>query len=202
MTLQDSKAATVADCGAHFYLTEADAGKNRAEACAQQMQELNPGVRVSTLSGGFPTDLSGYHVVVAVDLSLEEALQADAVCRSASPPIAFIRADIRGLAASVFVDLGPSFTCLDPTGESVKSAIVEHVVVVEEKEGATKLRVQCVDDEAPGLSPHVTQAVTPHHRGCHATHMHMHMRPGRDRMHSIGYNPMFCRGSTLTTATL
>ena len=129
MTLQDSKAATVADCGAHFYLSEADEGKNRAEACHQMMQELNPGVRVTTLAGSFPADLSGYSVVVAVDLSLEEALQADEACRAATPPIAFIRADIRGLAASVFVDLGPSFTCLDPTGESIKSAIVEHVAM-------------------------------------------------------------------------
>ena len=40
---------------------------------------------------------------------------------------------MRGLAAAIFVDLGPSFTCLDPTGESMKSAIVEHIVVVEEK---------------------------------------------------------------------
>ena len=32
-------------------------------------------------------------------------------------------------------------------GESAKSAIVEHVVVVAEKGGATTLRVQCVDDE-------------------------------------------------------
>ena len=151
VTLQDSKAATVADCGAHFYLSEADEGKNRAEACHQMMQELNPGVRVTTLAGSFPADLSGYSVVVAVDLSLEEALQADAACRAATPPIAFIRADIRGLAASVFVDLGPSFTCLDPTGESIKTAIVEHVVVVEEKDGATKLRVQCVDDEGLDL---------------------------------------------------
>ena len=72
--------------------------------------------------------------MVAVDLPLEEALQADAACRAASPPIAFIRADIRGLAASVFVDLGPAFTCLDPTGETIKSAIVEHVMVVEGKD--------------------------------------------------------------------
>ena len=66
VTLQDSKAASVADCGAHFYLSEADEGKNRAEACHQMMQELNPGVRVTTIAGGFPADLSGYSVAVAV----------------------------------------------------------------------------------------------------------------------------------------
>ena len=66
MTLHDSKAASVADCGAHFYLSEADEGKNRAEACHQMMQELNPGVRVTTIAGAFPADLSGYSVAVAV----------------------------------------------------------------------------------------------------------------------------------------
>ena len=86
VTLHDSKAATVADCGSHFYLSEADAGKNRAEACAQQMQELNPGVRLTTASGAFPTDLSGYHVVVAVDLPLDEALQARTTRRLRPPP--------------------------------------------------------------------------------------------------------------------
>ena len=147
VTLHDSQTVTPADCGSNFYLSPADAGKNRAEACVQQMQELNPGVAVSTAKGAFPTDLSAFTAVVAIDLSLDEALRADAACRAASPPIAFIRADVRGLAAGVFVDLGEQFTCADPTGESIKSAIVEHIVVVEEKDGTTKLRVQTVDDE-------------------------------------------------------
>ena len=134
VTLHDAGAASLADCGAHFYLTPADEGKNRAEACARQMQELNPGVKVGALAGAFPMEgLAQYQVVVAVDAPLDLALAVDAACRAASPPIAFIRADIRGLAASVFVDLGPAFTCLDPTGETIKSAIVEHVMVVEEK---------------------------------------------------------------------
>eukprot|EP00966_Prymnesium_polylepis_P236249 5463511-Prymnesium_polylepis.1 len=47
VTLHDSAAATVADCGSHFYLSEATVGANRAEACVKSMQELNPSVAVT-----------------------------------------------------------------------------------------------------------------------------------------------------------
>ena len=118
VTLHDDKVATAADAGSQFYLSEADAGQNRATASVTQMQELNPGVQVHAIEGAFPlAQLGQYTVVVAIDIPLELAKQADAFCRAQSPPIAFIRADVRGLCGSVFVDLGPSFRCLDPTGE-------------------------------------------------------------------------------------
>ena len=143
VTLHDAGAASLADCGAHFYLTPADEGKNRAEACARQMQELNPGVKVGALAGAFPMEgLAQYQVVVAVDAPLDLALAVDAACRAASPPIAFIRTDVRGLCGAVFVDLGPSFVCHDPTGEAIKSAIVESVTVEGAGTDGAKLRVQ------------------------------------------------------------
>ena len=126
VTLHDSNAVTAADCGANFYLSEDDIGKNRATTCLQQMQELNPGVQVRAVEGPFPQKLGEYTVVVAVDVPLELAKQADAYCRAQSPPIAFIRADVRGLCGSIFVDLGPSFRCLDPTGEVRFCAVTEN----------------------------------------------------------------------------
>ena len=116
----------------------------------QLMQELNPSVDVSTLSGAFPMDkLSQFTVVVAVDLPLDLALAADAACRACSPPVAFIRADVRGLCGAVFVDLGPSFTCTDPTGEAIKTGIVESLLPATSPnaDGSLSLTVQCVDDE-------------------------------------------------------
>ena len=122
VTLHDDKAATAADAGSHFYLGEAEVGKNRATVCAQQMQELNPGVEVRSAEGPFPLEhLSNFTIVVAIDVPLDIALKADAFCRAQSPPIAFIRADVRGLCGMVFADFGPTFTCLDPTGESIKA---------------------------------------------------------------------------------
>jgi len=149
VTLHDACAAAPADLGSHFYLSAADVGRNRAEACVQLMQELNPSVRVAALSGTFPTQrLAEWNVVVAIDMAEADAVKLDALCRAASPPIAFLRADVRGLCGSVFVDLGPEFVCVDPTGEAVKSAIVERVDVAgTSASGETKLTIQCVDDE-------------------------------------------------------
>ena len=48
LTLHDSKDVQLQDLSAQFYLGEADVGKNRAEACASRLQELNPAVLVST----------------------------------------------------------------------------------------------------------------------------------------------------------
>ena len=45
---------------------------------------------------------------------LREALQLDEACRGAGA--AFIRADTRGVFASVFCDFGPAFTVLDVDG--------------------------------------------------------------------------------------
>ena len=46
VTIHDTKTTVIADLGAQFYLTEADVGKNRAEACAARLQELNTAVAV------------------------------------------------------------------------------------------------------------------------------------------------------------
>lgn len=53
-------------------------------------------------------------VVVLTDASLEEAKRIDAFCHANG--IAFIRAQARGVFASVFTDFGPSFTVFDQDG--------------------------------------------------------------------------------------
>lgn len=47
VTIHDTKAATMADLGAQFYLGEKDIGSNRAQACAARLQELNTAVAVN-----------------------------------------------------------------------------------------------------------------------------------------------------------
>ena len=61
VTMLDSQTVTPAVCGSNFYLWPADAGKNRAEACVQQMQELNPGVEVRAAEGPFPLAALGQY---------------------------------------------------------------------------------------------------------------------------------------------
>ena len=53
-------------------------------------------------------------VVVATNCSLKQAVALDKFCHSTKS--AFIRADVRGVFASVFCDFGPSHTVLDVDG--------------------------------------------------------------------------------------
>ena len=63
VTLQDTAAVELSDLGAHFYLAEGDVGKNRAEACAAKLQELNPAVDVTVVTGDITDDLCKKHQV-------------------------------------------------------------------------------------------------------------------------------------------
>jgi ubiquitin-activating enzyme E1 len=55
LTLHDPKKVQLRDLSAQFYLGEADVGKNRAEACANRLQELNPAVLVATSAAKLDT---------------------------------------------------------------------------------------------------------------------------------------------------
>ena len=57
-------------------------------------------------------------MVVFTDAPLADALRFDAFCHAHQPPIAFIRAETRGLFASAFCDFGPNFVAVDPAGAS------------------------------------------------------------------------------------
>ena len=57
VTLHDAACVEISDLAAQFYLTEADLGKNRAEACISKLQELNNAVHVTAYSGAVKDDL-------------------------------------------------------------------------------------------------------------------------------------------------
>eukprot|EP00884_Botryococcus_braunii_P010809 jgi/Botrbrau1/1972/Bobra.0052s0015.1 len=126
VTLHDKGEVTLRDLSAQFYLTEEDIGKNRAEACRERLQELNIAVAVSASSEELTFDVLGQFQVVAVtNSSLAEGMRINEACRKQKVP--FIRADTRGVFASLFCDFGPSFTVFDTDGEEPHSGIVAGV---------------------------------------------------------------------------
>lgn len=142
VTIHDTKQVALRDLSAQFYLTAADVGSNRAEACRERLQELNNAVEVTASSAELtPEYLAQFQVVVLTDASLEESQRVDAICHAHSPPIAFVRAETRGVFASVFCDFGPAFTVFDTDGEEPHSGIVASV------SSDSPALVTCVDDE-------------------------------------------------------
>ncbi|VVB13450.1 unnamed protein product [Arabis nemorensis] len=142
VTLHDENVVELWDLSSNFVFTEEDVGKNRALASVQKLQELNNAVAVSALTEKLTKEqLSGFQAVVFVDISFEKAIEFDDYCHSHQPPIAFIKADVRGLFGSLFCDFGPQFTILDVDGEEPHSGIIASV------SHENPAFVSCVDDE-------------------------------------------------------
>ncbi len=63
VTVHDTKQTELQDLGAQFFLSEESIGKNRAEACRAQLQELNTAVEVSASTAELTEDFLGQYQV-------------------------------------------------------------------------------------------------------------------------------------------
>lgn len=126
VTLLDTTPASWADLASQFYLTEADIGKPRAEACVGKLAALNRYVKVSVAHGDLTTMLvSGFQVVVLIDTPPAKQLEIDDFCHTKN--ICCIAADVRGVFAYVFCDFGPAFVVTDPDDKTVATCLVESI---------------------------------------------------------------------------
>ena len=83
VTLQDAEPVALADLGAQFYLSEADVGKNRAEACAARLQELNPAVEVAVVTEAVtPALVAKHRAVVCTETDHDAAVFVNEACRA------------------------------------------------------------------------------------------------------------------------
>ncbi|KAM7527640.1 hypothetical protein LguiB_031050 [Lonicera macranthoides] len=142
VTLHDEGTVELWDLSGNFIFSENDVGKNRALASVQKMQELNNAVLVSSLTTKLTKEqLSDFQAVVFTNIDLETAIAFDDYCHSHQPPIAFIKAEVRGLFGNVFCDFGPKFTVVDVDGEEPHTGIIASI------SNDNPALVSCVDDE-------------------------------------------------------
>ncbi|XP_048633816.1 ubiquitin-activating enzyme E1 1 [Brassica napus] len=142
VTLHDERVVELWDLSSNFVFSEDDVGKNRADASVNKLQDLNNAVVVSSLTTCLTKEhLSTFQVVVFSDISMEKAIEFDDYCHSHQPPIAFVKADVRGLFGSVFCDFGPEFAVLDVDGEEPHTGIIASI------SNESEAFISCVDDE-------------------------------------------------------
>ena len=142
VTLHDPEPVQLADLSSQFFLTEADVGRPRADACLEKLAKLNPYVSTSVLSA--PLDEAAvrpFGVVVLAGAPLDEQLRVGAACRAHGA--ALIVADTRGLFGQVFCDFGDEFVVRDATGESAQTAMIAGIT----RDGT----VTCLDETRHGL---------------------------------------------------
>lgn len=142
--IHDPENTKTSDLSSQFFLRDDDVGKNRAEATAPRVAELNPYVPVKVLLGELTAEsLSQFQVVVLTNSSLDEQLRVNEYTHTQG--IYFISAQTLGLFGQVFCDFGEAFTIHDATGENPISTMVS--MISNDDEGV----VTCLDETRHGL---------------------------------------------------
>ncbi|KFX88522.1 hypothetical protein V495_02596 [Pseudogymnoascus sp. VKM F-4514 (FW-929)] len=107
LTIIDHAIITERDLGAQFFISETDIGKNRAEAAAPQIRNLNPRVNVivdtDDISIKGPGYFQNYDIVVATDLLPDTLNLINTATRVNNKP--FYAAGVQGLYGFIFADL-------------------------------------------------------------------------------------------------
>ncbi|KAF2026084.1 hypothetical protein EK21DRAFT_74964 [Setomelanomma holmii] len=108
ITLADHEVVTEEDLGAQFFVSEADIGKNRAEAAAPQVQKLNPRVKVNVIPRDVRNDpdtsfYASYDIIIATDLDFMSLSALNSGARIAQKP--FYAGASHGMYGYIFADL-------------------------------------------------------------------------------------------------
>lgn len=144
VTIHDEGKVAISDLSSHFYASESDVGKNRAELSVRLLAELNKNVPVVAYSGKLTQDfIAKFRVIVLTESSLEEQLWISDFCHAKN--IAVIVASTRGLFGQVFCDFGTDFTITDVDGNPPISVMV--AAISREKESV----VTCLDENRHGF---------------------------------------------------
>ncbi|XP_062314344.1 ubiquitin-like modifier-activating enzyme 1 [Osmerus eperlanus] len=126
VTVQDEGLAEWKDLSTQFFLRERHLGQNRALSSLPELSALNPHVYVTAHTAPLdPNLLLKFQVVVLTDSSLEDQLRFGPFCHSNG--IKFIVADAKGLSGQLFCDFGEEFEVLDINGETLASAMIDHI---------------------------------------------------------------------------
>ncbi|KAK6625245.1 E1 ubiquitin-activating protein [Polyplax serrata] len=144
VTIHDDSVCKISDLSSQFYLSENSIGQNRAEACRDQLAELNNYVPVKSYTGQLTEQfLKNFRVVVLTCASLEEQERISEITHQND--IALIIADTHGLFSQIFCDFGSNFTVYDTNGENPISTMIADIS--RDTEGI----VTCLDDNRHGF---------------------------------------------------
>lgn len=129
ITLHDSQNITLEDLSTHYFATENDVGKNRAQCSHPHLAELNTYVPVKVLDPNrelTTVDLKSFQVVVLTQIqNTSKLIEFGKYCHDNS--IKLIVAQTRGIFGQIFCDFGENFEVVDIDGEQPLSAMISAI---------------------------------------------------------------------------
>ena len=134
VTLHDPTPCEMRDLGSNFYLTEQHVKDqvSRADAVLEQLQTLNPNVKVNVKKELFVEDHAQFSCVTYTEnfRGFDHLVAVDKFCREHR--VGFLLCETLGLAGYAFSDFGPAHVITDGDGEQCKSFIVVSISQDEE----------------------------------------------------------------------
>lgn len=133
VTLMDDTLVAIEDLGSNFYCKEEHVGKvTRAEACLQQLSELNPYVKVKACTPNDVVEMlkqGKLQLVCQTELLINGLYGAptpmDAICREYGA--GYICTACLGPWGFTFLDFGTKHTINDADGELTRQYVVSHI---------------------------------------------------------------------------
>eukprot|EP01091_Cochliopodium_minus_P012916 TRINITY_DN402_c0_g1_i14.p1 TRINITY_DN402_c0_g1~~TRINITY_DN402_c0_g1_i14.p1 ORF type:complete len:1062 (-),score=352.53 TRINITY_DN402_c0_g1_i14:167-3286(-) len=127
--LYDNIKTSYNDLSSQYYLSEEDIGKERHLISQTKLRELNSHVQVKAVESSQKLDeefLKKFNVVIVIDNNNEEELiRIGNICHNNK--IQFIKGEIRGLFANIFVDFGEGFVVADTDGEEAEPYVISGI---------------------------------------------------------------------------
>ncbi|KAN0022843.1 hypothetical protein ACTFIU_005584 [Dictyostelium citrinum] len=157
ITLHDTKEASIYDLSSQFYINpeHVDQKLNRAIISQSNLQELNPYVKVNTITNLSLSDLIlnnsnlllQFKCIILTESNLNDQIKINEFCREND--IKFIIADCYGLGGWVFNDFGDEFKVYDKNGEELKEVFISNISASSQL--PNQLIITCMENHMHGF---------------------------------------------------
>eukprot|EP01080_Neovahlkampfia_damariscottae_P011614 gene11614-4856_t len=130
VTIMDDEVTEYSDLGSQFLINENNVGKNRAEVCLENLQKLNPLVKLSINTDSLYSKdekfFSNFDIVLLTNTTLNEQIRVNNICRKNN--ILFLSADSFGLYSIFFQDLLDfDYKIKDPSDQESKELLEKKI---------------------------------------------------------------------------
>ncbi len=133
--------------------------KKRGIACLNQLQQLNPYVKINLIEKSLSNDesdesllelLRNYNTVILTEVNdLNLSVRIDTLCRING--IKFLSGDVYGLFAYSFTDFGAKFDVVDTDGEDYKATFISSIIINDTNIGQNAALIETIDQKPHNL---------------------------------------------------
>ncbi|RNA32502.1 ubiquitin-like modifier-activating enzyme 6 [Brachionus plicatilis] len=145
LSIIDWHSCSLSDLSSHFFIHESNvnSGVNRAVACLDQLEQLNPYVKVECLSHDIDLEDENFLkkfdcIIMTEEKNFQKLIKINQLCRENG--VNFLLSNTFGLFGYSFTDFGDNFQVIDADGEDYKDVFISKIT-----KDQNQFTVECLD---------------------------------------------------------